>query len=149
MKIGTEGINLIKEFEKCKLKAYLDSRNIPTIGWGNTFYEDGSKVKMGETITQERADELFVNILKDFEEKLNSLVTSILNQNQFDAIMTFVYNIGQEAFSISTILKKINLNPNDPTIALEFMRWNKSAGRVLNGLTRRRQQEASLYFKKP
>jgi lysozyme len=149
MKTGDEGIKLIKDFEKLRLKAYLDSKGVPTIGWGNTFYENGTKVKMGDTISRERADSLFTIILFKFEKELNSMLKVGLNQNQFDALMVFIYNIGSGAFLNSTILKKININPNDPSISIEFMRWNKSGGKALEGLTRRRQQEASLYFKKP
>lgn len=148
MKTGDEGIKLIKDFEKLRLKAYLDSKGVPTIGWGNTFYENGTKVKMGDTISIERADSLFTIILFKFEKELNSMLKVSLNQNQFDALMVFIYNIGSGAFLNSTILKKININPNDPSISIEFMRWNKSNGKTLEGLTRRRQQEASLYFKK-
>lgn len=148
MKTGDEGIKLIKDFEKLRLKAYLDSKGVPTIGWGNTFYENGTKVKMGDTISRERADSLFTIILFKFEKELNSMLKVSLNQNQFDALMVFIYNIGSGAFLNSTILKKININPNDPSISIEFMRWNKSSGKTLEGLTRRRQQEASLYFKK-
>lgn len=144
--IGKEGIALIKAFEGCKLTAYKDAIGIPTIGWGNTQYENGVKVKIGDKITQERADELFLLIVSKFIQGVNQRVQPV-NQNQFDALVSFAYNVGLGNLEKSTLLKKVNKNPNDPTISTEFLKWNKAGGKVLLGLTRRRKAEAALYFK--
>lgn len=146
MKIDTTGANLIKQFEGCKLKAYLDSVKVPTIGWGNTQYENGSKVKLGDTITQERADELFLLIVAKFEDGVTKLLRWQITQNKFNALVSFAYNVGLGNLGKSTLLKKVNANPSDPSILAEFAKWNKAGGKVLLGLTRRRKAESDLYF---
>lgn len=146
MNINPQTRALIRKYEGCRLKAYQCSAMKWTIGWGNTFYEDGSKVQMGDTITQERADRLFVILLDQFAEQLRPLIKQPLNDNQFGALLSFAYNAGIGAFSRSTLRKVVNANPNSTVIRLEFMKWNKAGGKVLLGLTRRRQAEADLYF---
>ena len=140
-------INLIKMFEGYKAKAYLCPANVPTIGWGSTMYSDGKKVKLGETINEQQANELLMWELKN---KSNALYGLNLNQNQFDSLLSFIYNLGIGAFANSTLRKKIVANPNDPIIKNEFMKWNKArvGGQLieLKGLTRRRIAEAELYF---
>jgi len=156
MIINKQGIELIKSFEQCRLKAYLDSKKIPTIGWGNTFYENGVAVKLGDAITQERADRLFYNILAIFERGVDQLVKSNINENQRAALISFAYNVGldidadtkAEGLGDSTLLKKVNINPNDPTIRNQFMLWVNKGSSFEKGLTRRRKAEADLYFKK-
>lgn len=145
MKIAAPGIALIKQFEGCKLKAYKDAVGIWTIGWGNTQYETGSRVREGDIITQQRADELFMLIVSKFDSGVNIRLRRTVNQNQFDALVSFAYNVGFGNFDKSTLLKKVNTNPCDTTIPAEFMRWNKAGGKVLTGLTRRRAAEAKLY----
>jgi lysozyme len=147
MKLNKEGIKLMHDFEDCKLEAYLCPAKKWTIGWGNTFYEDGKPVKQGDKITQERADQLFMIIAEDFAKRVRTLVKKTLTENQFSAIVCFTYNVGVANLSKSTLLKKVNVNPLDQSIKDEFMKWNKVAGKVLNGLTRRRKAEAELYFK--
>ena len=147
MKLNKAGADLIKHFEGCKLKAYQCSAKKWTIGFGNTFYEDGSPVLPGHAITQEKADELFELIANEFAEKVSKLVTSMVTLNQFGALVSFAYNCGVVNLQKSTLLKKVNSNPNDQSIRAEFLKWNKAAGKVLAGLTRRREAEASLYFK--
>jgi len=146
MKLNQRGADLIKQFEGLKLKAYQCSAKKWTIGFGNTFYEDGSPVKQGDTITRERADTLFNLIADDFSSKVRPLVKVNLNENQYSALVSFAYNAGIGNLQKSTLLRKVNANPNDPTIRAEFMRWNRAGGQVLNGLTRRREAEANLYF---
>ena len=147
MKTSSEGIEMIKRYEDLSLKPYLCPAMIPTIGYGNTYYEDGTKVKMTDKpITKERAESLFYITLFGFEMAVNKYVLSKINQNQFDALVSFAYNIGIGNFKASTLLKKINLNPKDKDIAYQFSRWNKSKGKVLKGLTRRRKEESNLYF---
>jgi len=146
MKIGQNGITLIQSFEGCKLKAYQDSVGIWTIGWGNTQYETGAKVKQGEVITQERANELFALIVSRFDSGVDKRLRRTVTQNQFDALVSFAYNCGFGNLDKSTLLRKVNTNPNDPTIRAEFMRWNRAGNKELKGLTRRRKAEADLYF---
>jgi len=146
-KTGTKGVELIKSFEGLRLKPYLCSAKVPTIGYGNTFYENGTKVKLTDpAITEERAVELLKHILISFEKYVDSYCRDDVNQNQFDALVSFCYNVGPANLKNSTLLKKVNENPNDPTIRDQFMRWNKAGGRALKGLTRRREAEANLYF---
>ena len=147
MKLNKAGADLIKEFEGCKLKAYQCSAKKWTIGFGNTFYEDGKPVLPGHAITQEKAEQLFELIANEFAAKVAQLVTAIVTMHQFGALVSFAYNCGIANLQKSTLLKKVNANPNDPTIRAEFAKWNKAAGKVLAGLTRRREAEANLYFK--
>jgi lysozyme len=147
MKLNKAGADLIKEFEGCKLKAYRCSALRWTIGFGNTFYEDGSPVMPGHAITQEKANQLFEIIANDFSAKVAKLVTSKVSENQFGALVSFAYNCGLINLQKSTLLKKVNANPNDLTINAEFLKWNKAGGKVLAGLTRRREAESKLYFK--
>jgi lysozyme len=141
-------INLIKMFEGYKPKAYLCPAGVVTIGFGSTMYQDGKKIKIGDTINEDQANELLMWELKNKSISLHGLN---LNQNQFDSCLSFVYNLGIGAFAKSTLKKKIFINANDSTIKDEFMKWNKArvGGQlmVLKGLTRRRVAEAELYFK--
>ena len=146
MTINPAARALIRKFEGCKLKAYQCSAKRWTIGYGNTFFEDGSSVKQGDTITQDRADSLFTIILNDFAVKVIPLIKQPLDDNQFGALLSFAYNCGVTNLSNSTLLKKVNANPNDPDIARQFSMWNKAGGKELTGLTRRRTAESALYF---
>lgn len=147
MRTSKAGIQLIQSHEGLRLKPYLCPAGIPTIGYGSTFYPDGSAVKMTDAaITKERATELLAYALQKFENAVNDLVTQPLTQNQFDALVSFVYNVGPGAFTKSTLRRKVNANPNDPSMAAEFARWNKGGGKVLPGLVKRRAEEAKLYF---
>jgi lysozyme len=117
------------------------------VGFGNTYYPDGSKVKLTDpAITAQKAEELLKFLVQSYEKGVDSFCRDDINQNQFDALTSFAYNVGVGNLQKSTLIKKVNLNPNDPAIRLEFMKWNKGAGKVLAGLTRRRQAEADLYF---
>lgn len=146
-KISKKGVDLIKSFEGLRLKPYLCSANVPTIGYGNTFYENGSKVTLKDTsITEARATELLAWSLTKFEQYVDSYCIDTISQTQFDALVSFCYNVGPANLKASTLLKKVNKDPNDPTIRAEFMKWNKAGGRALAGLTRRREAEANLYF---
>ena len=146
-KLGQKGLDLIKSFEGLYLKPYLCPANVPTIGYGNTFYENGKKVTLKDPIiTEARAIELLMSELGMYEQKVDSYCIDTINQNQFDALVSFCYNVGPGNLKSSTLLKKVNANPNDPTIRTEFLKWNKGGGKVLAGLTRRRTAEANLYF---
>jgi lysozyme len=146
MQLNDKGKDLIKFYEGCKLVAYKCSAAKDTIGYGNTFYENGTPVKPGDKITQERANELFEIIAKEFADKVAPLVKSAVTPNQFAALTSFAYNAGIGNLKSSTLLKKVNANPNDPTIDLEFKKWDKGGGKVLAGLTKRRASESKLYF---
>ena len=147
MKINNSGVQLIKTFEGCLLNAYKCSAGVPTIGYGATFYENGVKVKIGDKITQERANELLAFHLNLFADKVKPLIKKELTDNQFSALVSFAFNLGAGALGKSTLLKKVNANPSDATIHDEFLKWNKAGGKVLSGLTRRRKAESELYFK--
>ena len=118
-----------------------------TIGYGNTFYEDGTKVKQGDVITQARAEQLAKNVIDKFAVSVRALITQTLNENQFSACVSLAYNIGVGGFKKSSVLRKLNVNPNDSTIADSFRMWNKGGGVVLKGLVNRREAEIQLYFK--
>lgn len=147
MKVNAEGYALIKKFEGCRLKAYKCPANVWTIGYGNTFYENGMKVKEGDVITQERADELAKFIIDQFAVTIEPFIQKPLTDNQFSACVSLAYNIGTSGFKRSSVFKKLNINPNDPTIADSFKLWNKGGGKVLAGLVKRREAEIELYFK--
>ena len=148
MKLDIKGVNLLAQLEGLELKAYKCSANVWTIGLGNTFYEDGSKVKEGDKITKEQAYHLFYLIATKFEKAINLNVKKEISQNQFNSLFCFVYNIGITAFRNSTLLRLVNINPKDANIAKQFLRWNKIAGKESKGLTNRRIIESHLYFTK-
>ena len=140
MKTSPKGIALIKEFEGLRLKAYKCPGGVWTIGYGHT-----AGVKPGMVITEAQAEEYLKADLIAFERYLNGLGLA-LNQNQFDALVSFIYNVGTGNFSSSTLLRKVRANPQDNSIMDEFLRWVYSKGRVLPGLQRRRLAEMKLYF---
>lgn len=147
MKLNKEGYDLIKLFEGLRLKPYLCSAKVPTIGYGSTFYENNKKVVMSDPpITKQRAEELLQLSADRFARKVMNLVKKPITQNQLNALTSFAYNLGSGALASSTLLKKVNVNPNDVTIRNEFLRWNKANGIALKGLTNRRIKEADLYF---
>ena len=146
MKTSTGGLAIIKEFEGLRLTSYLCQAGIPTIGWGTTKI-GGKPVKLGLTITQAQAEEYLKNDVFVFEAAVNILVKRPINQNQFDALVSFCYNLGYGALASSTLLKKVNANPNDISIRNEFQKWVYGGGKALPGLVRRRNAEADLYFK--
>lgn len=155
MKPSENCYNLIKQFEGCRLKAYKDSVGVLTIGYGTTFYPDGTSVKEGDSITLDRAEFLLKWQVLEKSGGVDALVNKPfekdrferVNQNQFDALVSFAYNLGIGALKKSTLLKKVLANPNDKSIEQEFLKWNKAAGKELAGLTKRRQAEADLYLK--
>jgi len=147
MILDNKGYLLITKHEGLSLKPYLCPAKIPTIGYGNTYYPDGKRVTLlDKDITKQQAFDMFKEIANRFAKRVDALVTSNINQNQFNALVSFAYNVGTGNFSSSTLLKKVNRNPDDLTIKDEFLRWNKAGGKVLNGLTNRRNEEADLYF---
>jgi lysozyme len=146
-KLDDNGYKLIKGFEGLSLVPYLCSAKKATIGWGNIFYPSGIKVTMQDKpISLATANWMFRTIADRFAVDVDKLIKANLNQNQFNAITSLAYNIGIAGLAKSTLLKKVNINPSDPTIANEFAKWNKVSGKVVNGLTKRRAVEAKLYF---
>lgn len=146
-------VEFISRFEGFRSKPYLDISGVPTIGYGATYYQDGRKVTMQDpSITKECALDLKAFHIKEKENAVNRLVKSNINQNQFDALVSWVYNLGEGNLKTSTMLKKINANPNDPTIKNSWVQWNKARNprtgklEVSNGLTRRRNEEVRIYF---
>lgn len=150
MKTSKKGLDLIKKYEGFFSKPYRDPIGIPTIGYGVIKYPNGKRVTMNDApMTEKQASDMLLDLLnKTYVPELTRLLKSNINQNQFDALASFIYNLGGANLSKSTLLRKVNANPNDPSIANEFLRWNKAGGKVLNGLTKRRQSESSLYFDK-
>ena len=148
MEIGENGLNLIKKYEGFRSKAYKDICGVKTIGYGTTFYPDGTRVKFGDPeLTEEQATEILKENLKFFSRFVDSSTRDDITQNMFDALVSFTYNLGVGALRKSTLLRKVNSNPHNSTIAKEFMRWTHAGGVELPGLVRRRREESELYFK--
>lgn len=147
MHTSEKGIDLIKEFEGFRSKPYLCAAGVPTIGYGTTRYANGKKVTLNDPeISEKVATAHLMEDLVTFEQQVDALVRDDINQNQFDALVSFVYNLGGNALKSSTLLKKVNKNPNDKTIRAEFLKWVHANGRKLSGLVNRRTKEAGLYF---
>lgn len=148
MKITTlsdAGINLIKQFEGYSATPYADPVNIPTIGYGTIRYPDGRKVSLSdEPITEQQAIEYLRHDAHSAELAVDSLCRDTITQNQFDALVSFAYNCGNNALKTSTLLKRVNSGTGD--IRAAFVMWNKADGKVLRGLTIRRNKEADLYL---
>jgi lysozyme len=156
MRVDDNGKKLIKDFEGLRLKPYLCSASVPTIGYGTTRYPNGFKVTLKDkAITEKQADAFFDNDIIAFEKDLNTLIKGLkLTQNQYNALLSFGYNLGMdididmiaEGLGDSTLLKLIKKNPLDGNIAKEFLKWNKAKGKINKGLTNRRIKESALYF---
>lgn len=145
MQTSENGIALIKELEGCKLTAYQDSVGVWTIGYGWTQPVDGKPIRAGMTIKQETAERLLKTGLVSYESDVSRLVKVGLTQGQFDALVSFTYNLGSRSLSTSTLLRKLNAG-DYAGAADEFLRWNKAGGKVLKGLTRRREAERALFL---
>ncbi|HHS9149989.1 TPA: lysozyme [Enterobacter roggenkampii] len=145
MQTSDKGIALIKEFEGCKLTAYQDSVGVWTIGYGWTQPVDGKPIRAGMTIKQETAERLLKTGLVSYESDVSRMVKVGLTQGKFDALVSFTYNLGARSLSTSTLLRKLNAG-DYAGAADEFLRWNKAGGKVLNGLTRRREAERALFL---
>lgn len=148
MQTSEKGIKNIKDFEGCSLTAYPDpgTGGAPwTIGYGWTHPVDGKPVKRGMTIDQDTADRLLKTGLVGYENDVLKVAKVKLTQGQFDALVSFAYNVGSRALSTSTLLKKLN-DGDIKGAADEFPRWNKSGGKVMSGLTRRREAERTLFL---
>lgn len=140
MKIATPGLDLIKSFEGLHLEAYPDPIGIPTIGYGHT-----KGVVLGQKITAAQAEDFLRQDLAWAEDAVNEYVTAPINQNQFDALVSFVFNLGPANLKRSDLLKYTNLKQCERA-AQEFGRWVYAGGRKFNGLVRRREAERQLYL---
>lgn len=139
-KISENGIDLIKSFEGLRLSAYKCSAGVLTIGYGHT-----SNVKPFDVVTEKQAEDILKNDLIKFEKVINDSVSAELNQNQFDALVSFVFNVGTNAFKKSTMLKFLNAN-HFPLAAGQFDRWVKVKGEISKGLVNRRKKEKELFL---
>ncbi|WJM55987.1 lysozyme [Pseudomonas asiatica] len=140
MRTSQRGLSLIKSFEGLRLHAYQDSVGVWTIGYGAT-----RGVKAGMKISKEQAERMLLNDVQRFEPELERLITAPLNQNQWDALMSFTYNLGATNLESSTLRRLLNAG-SYTAAAEQFPRWNKAGGQVLTGLTRRRAAERDLFL---
>ena len=138
MKVGTEGVELIKHFEGCRLEAYLCPANVWTIGYGHT-----GGVREGDVIDQEAAEALLIEDLEEFEGYVNKMVEIALKQNEFDALVSWTFNLGPANLKESTLLNRINYGPLSD-VPTQIKRGNRAGGKVLEGLVKRRAAEAAL-----
>ena len=150
MRATRAGRELIHAAEACVLEAYLDSGGVPSIGWGTTRYppwhSDGRRVLLGDVCTQEQADLFFDYDLERTEEAVDVLTVDTVTPRQFDALVSFAYNVGEGSYRTSTLRKLVNANPNDPAIRHQFMRWHFDDGQPVRGLWFRRHREGDHYF---
>jgi lysozyme len=143
MRLDDNGYNELHLREGLRLKPYLDTKGVPTIAMGNTFYLDGKKVTMQDKpLTNREALKLGKVVSDNFAKQIFALLKKEVNQNQFNALVSLSYNIGINGFTTSTVLKRVNINPNDPTIGKAFMMWTKN-----KKLIGRRKSEVEQYFK--
>lgn len=145
MQVSNKGISLIKQFEGCKLKAYQDSVGVWTIGYGWTQPVDGRKIGPGMVIDQATAERLLKCGLVQYEQGVNQLVKVIITQGQFNALVSFAYNLGLRSLSTSTLLRKLNAGDKQGA-ADEFGKWVNAGGVRLNGLVKRREAERKLFL---
>ena len=139
MKISEEGILLIKNYEGCELKAYQDSVGVWTIGYGHI-----KDVKEGDQINQDEAEHLLKEEMPEYEGYIADMVKVPLKQNQFDALCSWVFNLGPKNLSESTLLRVLNEQKYDE-VPEQIKRWNKAGGVILGGLVKRREAEANLF----
>lgn len=146
MQTSADGLKLIKNFEGERLQAYLCPAGIWTIGYGHTDAAGLPKVVPGMVITKRDAEDILRRDLRQYENTVSDAVKVALTQNQFDALVSFCYNVGAGAFRKSSLLTKLNRGDYD-AVPSELMKWNKGGGKELPGLTRRRRAEAALWRK--
>ena len=144
MRISENGIEFIRQLEGEKLTAYPDIVGIWTIGVGHTGFVDGNPVARGMAITKEKSKELLTADLKRFESAVNDAVKVTLTQNQFDALVSLAFNIGEGAFARSTLVNKLNAGDKKGA-AEQFLVWKNAGGRVSQGLLNRRQKEKAMF----
>lgn len=147
MRISQKCENKLKEYESLQLNAYVCPAGVLTIGWGHTGMVDGKKIELGMTITKAKAQELFEQDVATVEKPLaNEPFANRLSQGQWDALVSFIYNVGWGNYKKSTLRKRINEDINHADIPNQFRRWNKANGKVLAGLVKRREWEIEQYL---
>lgn len=145
--VNDAGIDLITSFEGFEPKPYLCPAKVPTVGFGTTRYPDGKKVTLKDPeITRSQGKLYLLHDLKQFELAVDVMAIDTINQNQFNALVSFAYNLGAYALKGSSLLKRVNQNPNEAQISKEFMKWVNANGKKVSGLVRRREAEAKMYF---
>jgi lysozyme len=146
VKTSQQGLDLIKRYETFVSHPYMPTPNdVPTIGYGTTVYPNGKRVSMNDAaISEAKAVEYLAHDVEECERDVAQAVRVPLSQGQFDALVSFIYNIGEPNFDSSTMVKLLNAGDYEGA-ANQFPRWNKQKGRVLNGLTRRRAEEQALF----
>jgi len=151
LSVSENCLKLIETFE-CSgqvtdyLKAYICPAGVWTIGIGTTIFPNGQRVKQGDEITESQAFDFLRFDLRTTQQLVDAFTTDLVNQAQFDSLVSFAYNVGTNALKGSTLLKKVNINPNDPLIGKEFGKWVYAGGKILPGLVRRRKAESWLYL---
>jgi lysozyme len=149
MELSDKGAEDLKGSEGFRSQPYPDGEGVPTIGFGSTFYENGTRVTLKDApITKERALQIFKVTLKQYTSAVDKNVTVPLTQNEFDALVEFTYNVGVAAFKGSTLLKLLNAGAPKNQVAAQFLRWNKDEGKVVPGLTNRRKRESTKFLGK-
>jgi lysozyme len=149
--ISSNCIKIVEYYETSNnlnkfLKAYLDSGGVPTIGIGTIRYPNGQRVKLGDRINVAQAYEYFRWEMNGKTARVNAMTRDDINQNQFDALVSIAYNIGTNGLQKSRLLRDVNHNPNNLSIATHFLSWRFDNGKMVSGLLRRRMSEAYLYF---
>lgn len=144
MTTGENGLNLIKSFEGLRLQAYPDSTGLPTVGFGTTVI-NGQPVQLGMTITEDQATSYLQTDLQHAESIVNQVVQVDITQNQFDALISFTYNLGEGNLEKSSLLRLLNQG-NPMAASEEFVKWDRAGGQVLEGLLRRRTAERDLFL---
>jgi len=146
-RVSKAAIDLVKSFEGLRLKPYLDAVGIPTIGYGTIMYPDGKKVSLSDPeISEAKSIEYLEYEINQKASAVEKMTSVALNDNEFDALVSFAYNVGVGALQKSTLLKFLNASQDRVAVADQFLRWNKAGGKELPGLTRRRQAERSLFL---
>jgi lysozyme len=140
MRTSQKGVSLIRSFEGLRLKSYQDSVGVWTIGYGAT-----RGISAGMTITNDQAERMLLNDIARFEPEIERLVKVTLNQAQWDALMSFTYNLGAANLASSTLLRLLNTGDYGGA-AEQFPRWNKAGGQVLAGLVKRRAAERVMFL---
>lgn len=145
MKTSDMGLSLIKSFEGFSAKPYLCPAGVPTIGYGATYYPDGRRVTMHDRpVTEAQATDMLRSMLASYEAGVSRYVLVPVTQGQFDALVSFAYNLGLAALKSSTLLRLLNAR-NYAGAAAQFGRWNRAGGKVRPGLTRRREAERQMF----
>ena len=142
MRTGRDGVELIRHFEGCYLDAYLCPAGVWTIGYGHT-----ANVKEGDSVDQEAAEAFLIEDLEKFEQAVMRLVEVPLTQQQFDALVSWTFNLGAGNLAESTLLRKLN-NYQYAEVPEQMMRWVRAGGQVLDGLVKRRAAEAAMFQNK-